>query len=187
MYSQRDGAWSGWQDARADHVSENRRVFSLLFVIQIANVSCSSRPSASAQAQLIRDCYARAGLNLANLAHRPQFFEAHGTGTPAGDPIEAEAISSALFPDKVGLSGSPDPLFVGSIKTVVGHTEGTAGIAGIFKASLALQNATIPPNALFNRLNPRVEPFYDNLRVPTSLTPWPAVIRDSPRRASVNR
>ncbi|KAF4631137.1 hypothetical protein G7Y89_g6997 [Cudoniella acicularis] len=146
-------------------------------------------PSASAQAQLIRDCYERAGLDPTNPAHRPQYFEAHGTGTPAGDPIEAEAISSAFFPNGPNKSPAPRPpvpLFVGSIKTVIGHTEGTAGLAGIFKASLALQNAAIPPNLLFNHLNPRVEPFYDNLSIPTSLTPWPDVARGSPRRVSVN-
>ncbi|RYP25133.1 hypothetical protein DL765_000014 [Monosporascus sp. GIB2] len=145
-------------------------------------------PSASAQAQLIRDCYARAGLNLTNPMHHPQYFEAHGTGTLAGDPAEAEAISSAFFPHGQGADNSPirHPLYVGSIKTVIGHTEGTAGLAGLLKASLALQNAMIPPNLLFNRLNPRIEPFYDNLRVPTSLMPWPAVARGSPRRVSVN-
>ncbi|KAI1825867.1 hypothetical protein F4861DRAFT_500148 [Xylaria intraflava] len=145
-------------------------------------------PSATAQAQLIRDCYARIGLDSTNPKHQPQYFEAHGTGTQAGDPIEAEAINVAF-----ALKGERDagelansPMFVGSIKTVVGHTEGTAGLAGILKASLALQNATIPPNILFKRLNPRVAPFYDNLCVPVSLTPWPAVPEGSPRRVSVN-
>ncbi|KAI1661695.1 hypothetical protein F4813DRAFT_169421 [Daldinia decipiens] len=148
-------------------------------------------PSASAQAQLIRDCYTRAGLDLTNPTHRPQYFEAHGTGTPAGDPIEAEAISSAFFSNNERVNGdrvdgSPAPLFVGSIKTVIGHTEGAAGIAGLLKASLAIQNAMIPPNLLFNHLNPRIKPFYDNLCVPTSLTPWPAVAEGSSRRVSVN-
>ncbi|KAH9984253.1 thiolase-like protein [Xylariaceae sp. FL0662B] len=128
-------------------------------------------PSASAQAQLIRDCYARAGLDLMNPAHRPQYFEAHGTGTPAGDPIEAEAVSSAFFLSGTsqGRECSSDSLLVGSIKSIIGHTEGTAGIAGVLKASLALQESQVPPNLLFDRLNPYIEPFYDNLRVPTSL------------------
>jgi hybrid polyketide synthase/nonribosomal peptide synthetase ACE1 len=171
-------------------------------VLTRRRVNVRTRPSASAQAQLIRDCYARAGLDLNNPQHRPQYFEAHGTGTPAGDPIEAEAISSAFFLNKPvhgsefeSISSESQseseslPLFVGSIKTVVGHTEGTAGLAGILKASLSLQNASIPPNLLFNRLNPRIEPFYGNLLIPTSLTPWPQVAEDEgiPRRVSVNR
>ncbi|KAI9695814.1 MAG: putative PKS/NRPS-like protein biosynthetic cluster [Bogoriella megaspora] len=138
-------------------------------------------PSASAQAQLMRDCYAQAGLDMSMDSDRPQYFEAHGTGTPAGDPIEAEAISSAFFPADGKLAGHPS-----LTETIIGHTEGTAGIAGLLKASLALQNALIPPNLLFERLNPHIQPFYDNLHIPTSLTPWPAVATGSPRRVSVN-
>ncbi|KAI5922075.1 polyketide synthase-like protein [Camillea tinctor] len=133
---------------------------------------------------MIIDCYNRAGLDICNPKDRPQYFEAHGTGTPAGDPVEAEAISSAFFNSKV--PNKTDPLFVGSIKTVIGHTEGTAGLAGILKASLAMKNSTIPPNMLFNRLSPRVEPFTAHLKVPTSALPWPSVPSGSPRRASVN-
>ncbi|KAH8897379.1 amino acid adenylation domain-containing protein [Thozetella sp. PMI_491] len=141
-------------------------------------------PSPSAQASLIRACYERAGLDLANPADRPQFFEAHGTGTAVGDPIEAEAIASAFFPGKTDVAEGPEKLYVGSIKSVIGHTEGTAGLAALLKASLAVQNATIPPNMHFRRLNPKIEPFYANLRVPTEALPWPQTA--AVRRASVN-
>ncbi|KAF4629401.1 hypothetical protein G7Y89_g8750 [Cudoniella acicularis] len=143
-------------------------------------------PNPAAQAHLIRDCYARAGLNLTNPAHRPQFFECHGTGTQAGDAAEAEAISSAFGYGPENSASGSDRLWVGSIKSVIGHTEGTAGLAGILKASLALQSATIPPNLGFNRLNPRIQPFYTNLQVSTTAAPWPAVLHNGPRRASVN-
>lgn len=134
---------------------------------------------------MIRECYARAALNINNPSDRPQFFEAHGTGTQAGDPIEAEAISSAFL--SKSCTPSPDPLYVGSIKTIIGHTEGTAGLAGLIKAALAIQNSAIPSNLLFNRLNPRIQPFYTGLNIPTSTIPWPAVPAGTPRRASVNR
>jgi len=75
---------------------------------------------------------------------------------------------------------------VGSIKTVLGHTEGTAGLAGVLKASLAVQNGQIPANLHFRDLNPKIRPFYDKLRVPTTLTPWPSVPNGQPRRVSVN-
>ncbi|KAK3309308.1 polyketide synthase [Chaetomium strumarium] len=139
-------------------------------------------PSAAAQRALIRSTYARAGLDVHAPADRPQFFEAHGTGTPAGDPVEAEAISTAFFGGEKGASNS-DPLFVGSIKTVLGHTEGTAGIAALLKAKLALQNACLPPNLLFDKLSPSVEPFYQNLQILRAAKPWPTV---PTRRASVN-
>ena len=81
---------------------------------------------------------------------------------------------------------SDDVLYVGSIKTVIGHTEGTAGLAGLIKASLALQHKTIPPNMLFNTLSPKVAPFTRNLMIPTTPVIWPDVSADCPRRASVN-
>ncbi|KAI6343293.1 putative PKS/NRPS-like protein biosynthetic cluster [Pyricularia oryzae] len=139
-------------------------------------------PSNVAQASLIKATYARAGLDLNEPQGRPQFFEAHGTGTPAGDPQEAEAISKAFFSSGQDMQD----LYVGSIKTVIGHTEGTAGIAGLLKCSLAVQNGIVPPNMLLQKLSPRVEPFTKHLRVPREATPWPAVEEGQPRRASVN-
>jgi len=131
-------------------------------------------------------------------------FEAHGTGTGIwisfcdslyneltefqitgiGDPTEAEAIHSAFFGDS---SADQGQLQIGSIKTVCGHTEGTAGVAGVLKASLALQNGVVPPNLLFESLNPSLKPFVDHLHLATTSSPWPATGKGEPRRASVNR
>ncbi|RDW61769.1 uncharacterized protein DSM5745_10441 [Aspergillus mulundensis] len=138
-------------------------------------------PSALAQTALIRDTYTRAGLDLQRPEDRPQYFEAHGTGTPTGDPLEAEAIHKAF--SQAGCDGH---LYVGSIKTVIGHTEGTAGVAGLLKASMALQNAIVPANMLFDELNPNIAPFYTNLEIATSAQPWPNLAPGVPRRASVN-
>ncbi|KAI8946246.1 hypothetical protein F4801DRAFT_77015 [Xylaria longipes] len=141
-------------------------------------------PNPRAQADLIRNTYRQAGLDLDTPRDRPQFFEAHGTGTPAGDPIEAEAISTTFFStDRTRLE---EPLLVGSAKTVLGHTEGTAGILGVMKASLALQHGTVPPNMLLDDLNPSVRPFCTHLRVPQEAQDWPQIHTESPRRASVN-
>lgn len=145
-------------------------------------------PSPSAQEALIRSTYARAGLDLLSRADRPQYFEAHGTGTPAGDPTEAEAVFNAFYGSHGGdglALGGGHPLYVGSIKTVLGHTEGTAGVAAILKASLALQHGYIPPNRLFDNLSDSVAPFYKNVEILRSAQPWPNV-SGAPRRASVN-
>ena len=138
-------------------------------------------PSPVAQAALIRQTYRNSGLDP--VADRCQYFECHGTGTQAGDPVEACAIRDAFFPDNI--THEESPLYCGSIKTVIGHLEGCAGLAGLLKASLAIQNEAIPPNMHFNELSPSVEPFYTNLRVPKSLLPWPET-RGKPRRASIN-
>ncbi|VBB71893.1 Putative dual specificity polyketide synthase/Non ribosomal peptide synthase [Podospora comata] len=140
-------------------------------------------PSATSQADLIRSTYAACGLNVLSPQDRCQYFEAHGTGTPAGDPIEARAVQTAFFPDDSTATGK---LLVGSIKTVVGHTEGTAGLAGLLKASLSMQHGIIPPNLHFSRLSPAVEPFFQHLEIPTTPQKWPDLPPGVPRRASIN-
>lgn len=140
-------------------------------------------PSPHAQKKLIKATYAKAGLDLSNPRHRPQYIEAHGTGTPTGDPLEAEALHTAFFQD---VEGTFPPIPVGSLKTIIGHTEGAAGLAGILKANLALQYRTIPPNMHFEELNPRIEPFYSSFRILEKAIPWPKLEDGAPHRASVN-
>ncbi|KAL4985523.1 hypothetical protein BDW68DRAFT_179645 [Aspergillus falconensis] len=143
-------------------------------------------PSSEAQADLIRKTYARAGLDVSKRQGRPQYFEAHGTGTMVGDPREAEAVSNAFFEGQELNLSDEDVIRIGSIKTVIGHTEATAGLAGILKAALAVKHGYIPPNMLFESLNPAVAPYARYLCVPTELKPWPVLPEGVPRRASVN-
>ncbi|PSR77536.1 hypothetical protein BD289DRAFT_494214 [Coniella lustricola] len=141
-------------------------------------------PSTEAQASLIRQTYRRAGLDPERDPNdRPQYFEAHGTGTKAGDPREAAAIHQ-IFGQSDGTNCSP--LYVGSVKTIIGHLEGAAGLAGLLKASAMVQAGFITPNLLFHRLNPDIEPYYNGLEVPTQLLAWPKIPDGAPRRASVN-
>ncbi|KAJ5113761.1 reducing type I polyketide synthase [Penicillium angulare] len=134
-----------------------------------------TQPSGEAQEQLIRETYKKAGLSLSHT----RFFEAHGTGTAVGDPIEAHTIGRAF-----GKYRSPDdPMYVGSVKTNVGHLEGTSGVAGVIKTILALEKGTIPPNTNFERPNPRIDAPSLNLQFPQQPIPWPS---DGLRRASVN-
>ncbi|GIZ41082.1 hypothetical protein CKM354_000439800 [Cercospora kikuchii] len=155
-------------------------------VNQDGRTSGITMPSSQAQAALIRQTYAKAGLDPQKATDRCQYFEAHGTGTQAGDPREAGAIHEAFFGQTSSPRDANDPLFVGSVKTVIGHTEGTAGIAGLLKASLAVQHGEIPPNLWFKTLNPSIKPFYDHLKIPTELTEWPQMGHAAVRRASVN-
>lgn len=112
-------------------------------------------PSSEAQERLIRKVYASAGVDPDQLL----FLEAHGTGTPAGDPIEAGAIGRAL-----GVRRSK-PLLIGSVKTNIGHLEPAAGLAGLLKAMLALEHGVLPRSLHFAEPNPAI-PFADlNLRV----------------------
>lgn len=105
------------------------------------------------------------------------FLQAHGTGTPIGDPIEIEAISKCLTP-KFG-----QPLFVGSVKTNVGHGEAVSGITSIIKSTLALENLVIPPTIGIQNLNPNLKLEQRNMKVVTCLQPWP---KSAVERISIN-
>jgi phthiocerol/phenolphthiocerol synthesis type-I polyketide synthase C len=123
-------------------------------------------PDRSAQEQAIRDALAAAGLAASDIT----YVEAHGTGTPTGDPIEASALGAVLG------SARPkgQPCVIGSIKSNIGHTESTAGVAGLIKAALMIHRAEILPNIHFETPNPAI-PFEDlNLRVATAVEPWNA-------------
>ncbi|KAG6366829.1 hypothetical protein INS49_001010 [Diaporthe citri] len=132
-------------------------------------------PSSEAQAELIRTAYKRAGIPLKDT----RYVELHGTGTPVGDPIELSAIAATF-----GASATPeDPIFVGSIKPAVGHTEGCAGLAGVLRAIASLERGTILPTVGIETVNPKLK-FKDwNLALPPGSIPWPS---QGPRRASVN-
>lgn len=164
-----------------------------------------TEPNPAAQTALIRKTYQRAGLDPTRPSDRCQYFEAHGTGTRVGDPREARAIHDAFFrpsdaaqndagqddagqDDAQPWSGPPSSkrMLVGSVKTVIGHTEATSGLAGLLKAIWSVKHALIPPNLHFENLNPDVKPNYTHLQIPTALTPWPALPPGEPRRASVN-
>jgi len=151
-------------------------------------------PNSAAQSSLIHRTYLNAGLDSLNPLDRCQYFEAHGTGTEVGDPKEASAIHEAFFagrdPVKYKARLALDPeinkMIVGSVKTVIGHTEAAAGLAGVLKVVWSMKNGMIPPNLHFNTLNPMVEPFYKHLLIPTEMMPWPDPPPGQPRRASVN-
>lgn len=109
-------------------------------------------PSGEAQEALIRSVYKNAGLNPLDTS----FVECHGTGTPAGDPLEAGALAKVFAPDR----SSDEPLRIGSIKSNMGHLEGASGLAGLIKSVLMLENKMILPNRNFEKGNPRI-PFAD--------------------------
>ena len=77
------------------------------------------------------------------------YVEAHGTGTAAGDPVEAQAIVSVF----AGKRETGDPLYVGSIKTNIGHLEAASGLAAVVKTVFALEEGLIPQNINFEKPN----------------------------------
>nr|ALQ32787.1 putative polyketide synthase [Fusarium bulbicola] len=134
-----------------------------------------TQPTRQAQVDLIDAAYQSAGLSKT----QTRFFEAHGTGTPVGDPIEASAISGAFSEYR----SEQEPMVVGAVKTNIGHLEGSAGIAGLIKAIMVLEKGIIPPNMGFQTPNPKI-PVHDwHLKFPTKPEAWPT---KGLRRASIN-
>ncbi|WP_414581134.1 SDR family NAD(P)-dependent oxidoreductase [Scytonema sp. PCC 10023] len=121
-------------------------------------------PNGESQEAALRDACQKAGIS----PEQVQYIEAHGTGTPVGDPIEANALGNVLGKNRpVG-----EYCVIGSVKTNIGHLESASGVAGLIKVALALKHRQIPPSLHFQTPNPKI-PFEElRLRVPTTLEPW---------------
>jgi amino acid adenylation domain-containing protein len=121
-------------------------------------------PNGLAQEAVIRGALEDAGIDPLEVG----YVEAHGTGTSLGDPIEIRALAATY-----GQGRPADaPLFVGSVKTNIGHLEAAAGIAGLVKVVLALQHGELPPHLHVRNPNPYIPWNELPIAVPTSRAPW---------------
>jgi acyl transferase domain-containing protein/NADPH:quinone reductase-like Zn-dependent oxidoreductase/NAD(P)-dependent dehydrogenase (short-subunit alcohol dehydrogenase family)/acyl carrier protein len=135
-----------------------------------------SFPSQAAQERLIEQVYAQAGVSPGVV----QYVETHGTGTRAGDPVEARALENVFSQGRA----AGQKCRVGSVKSNIGHLEAAAGVAGLMKAALSLKHGAIPPNLHFEKPNPEIPFDQMCLQVPTRLEAWPEC--SGPAYASVN-
>ena len=134
-------------------------------------------PSGPAQEKCIEAALARAGIEPSQV----DYLEAHGTGTPVGDPIEIEATAAAYSHGR-----DPErPLLIGSVKTNIGHLESAAGVAGVIKTILAMKHGVIPRHLHFRTPNPEMDWGRLPLRVTAEPTPWP-LHEDHPPTAGVS-
>ncbi|WP_329016637.1 type I polyketide synthase [Micromonospora rifamycinica] len=124
-------------------------------------------PSATRQAEVVAAALTDAGIRASELG----YLEAHGTGTPLGDPIEVAGLDQALR----AVGGAPQgSVAVGSVKSNIGHLDEAAGIAGLIKAALAVHHGVIPASLHFRTPNPEIDFGSSALRVPTGTENWPA-------------
>ncbi|HEV2855694.1 MAG TPA: SDR family NAD(P)-dependent oxidoreductase [Thermoanaerobaculia bacterium] len=132
--------------------------------------------SVAGQSDVVSDVLEMTGIDPETIG----YMEAHGTGTPLGDPIEMAALTRAFR----SYTGRRKFCPIGSVKTNVGHLDRAAGVSGLIKTVLALQHKEIPPSLYFETPNPNIDfedcPFFVN----TELREWPSDGR--PRRAGVN-
>ena len=163
----------------AEAMKDGDEIFAVIKGVGLNNDGSSkvsfTSPSVTGQAEVIALAQAQAGFDPSTIS----YIEAHGTGTPLGDPIEIEGLTQAF-----GEVGKKNFCALGSVKSNIGHLDTAAGVAGLIKTTLALKNKKLPPSLHFTQPNPRIDfansPFFVN----TALKDWPA--DSTPRRAGVS-
>ncbi len=164
----------------ADAVSAGDRILAVIRGSAVNHDGASNgltAPNGRAQEAMLRQALANAAVRPAQI----QYVETHGTGTVLGDPIEVQALLNVLGPERA------EPLWLGSVKTNIGHLSAAAGIAALTKVALALQAGEIPPNLHFTTPNPHIPWATAPLAVPTAPMAWPPAVTDATDPSSGRR
>ncbi|WDZ54630.1 non-ribosomal peptide synthetase/type I polyketide synthase [Paenibacillus polymyxa] len=167
-YARGEGAGVVVLKRLSDAIEDGDRIYAVISgsgVNQDGHTDGITVPNGQAQENLMKEVYKKAGISPSDIT----YIEAHGTGTPVGDPIEANAIARVVSTDRP----KDKKCIVGSVKTNIAHLEAAAGVAALIKASLIIKHKQIPPHLHFKNPNPKI-PFDDLcIRIPQTLEPLP--------------
>lgn len=165
-----------WDAARAD----GDEIHAIVRGSAVNNDGAAKRtfaaPSAAGQRAVVMRALAAAGVHADTI----RYVQAHGTGTPKGDPIEVEALTAAFR----ACGGTNGACYLGSVKPNIGHLDTCAGLAGLIAAMLALQHRAVPPQINYAVPNPELRLDEGPFQIPRELAPL--VPTDVPLRASVS-
>jgi acyl transferase domain-containing protein len=162
----------------SDALEHNDTIYSVIRGSSVNQDGASNgltAPNSLAQAILIRQALKKAHLQPSDI----HYIEAHGSGTPLGDPIEVQALASVFGRREAG-----NPLHIGCVKSNIGHCAAAAGIAGLIKTILSVYHGKIPQNLHFSNPNPLMPWDQITARIPSDNLDWPS--ENGIRRAGVS-
>jgi acyl transferase domain-containing protein/acyl carrier protein len=152
----------------ADALSDGDRIHAVITASCVNNDGSNkigyTAPSVDGQAAVIAEAQAMAGVT----GDEVTYVETHGTGTSLGDPIEVAALTRAFR----RTTQNKNFCAIGSLKTNIGHLDAAAGVAGLIKVALALENRTLPPSLNFQKPNPAIDFANSPLYVKQKLSEW---------------
>ena len=163
-----EGCGAVYLERMSDAVRNGHRIDAVILgsaVNQDGRSNGITAPNRAAQVAVINSALTSAGVDPWEV----DYVEAHGTGTVLGDTIEIDALSEAY-----GINRK-SPLYIGAVKTNIGHLAGAAGMAGLIKTVLAMKQGVIPSNRNYETPNPRIHWDSRDFALPLNAVPWDTV------------